>query len=57
MLNKAKELGIPLNRVYATGSNINKIAKIKSLNIKTHYDNNSNVIDKLEGIGKLFTNE
>ena len=57
MLNKAKELGIPLNRVYATGSNINKIAKIKSLNIKTHYDNNSNVIDKLKGIGKLFTTE
>jgi hypothetical protein len=57
MLNKAKQLGIPLNRVYATGSNINKIAKIKSLNIKTHYDNNANVIKELNGIGKLFTNE
>ena len=56
LLNKAKELGIPLNRVYATGSNINKINKIKSLKIQTHYDNNENVIKQLEGIGKLFTN-
>jgi len=57
MLNKAKELGIPMNRVYATGSNVNKINKIKSLKIETHYDNNSNVIKELNGIGKLFVNE
>jgi hypothetical protein len=57
MLNKAKELGIPLNRVYATGSNANKILKIKSLNIKTHYDNNENVIKQIQGIGKLFKND
>jgi len=57
MLNKAKELGIPLNRVYATGSNTNKINKIKSLKIDVHYDNNENVIKQLEGIGKLFTND
>lgn len=57
MINKAKELGIPLNRVYATGSNTNKILKIKSLNIKTHYDNNENVIKQLQGIGKLFKND
>lgn len=57
MLNKAKDLGIPLNRVYATGSNVNKIAKVKSLKIETHYDNNENVVKQLEGIGKLFTNE
>ena len=48
MINKAKELGIPLNRVYATGSNTNKILKIKSLNIKTHYDNNENVIKQIQ---------
>ena len=57
MLNKAKELNIPMNRVYATGSNVNKINKIKSLKIQTHYDNNSNVIKELNGIGKLFVNE
>lgn len=56
MLNKAKELGIPMNRIYATGSNINKIAKIKSLKIDTHYDNNENVFNKIDGIGKLFNN-
>ena len=57
MLNKAKELGIPLNRVYATGSNTNKINKIKSLKIDAHYDNNENVIKQLGTIGKLFTND
>jgi len=57
LLNKAKELGIPMNRVYATGSNVNKIAKIKSLKIVTHYDNNENVIKELGTIGKLFTND
>lgn len=57
MLTKAKELGIQPNRIYATGSNKNKIAKIKSLKIVTHYDNNENVIKELGTIGKLFTNE
>jgi len=57
MLTKAKELGIPMNRVYATGSNTNKINKIKSLKISTHYDNNANVIKELGTIGKLFSNE
>lgn len=54
MINKAKSLGIPMNRVYATGSNPNKIAKIKSLGIEEHYDNNENVIKQLDGIGRLF---
>lgn len=56
MINKAKALGIPLNRIYATGSNTNKIAKVKSLKIDKHYDNNENVINQLDGIGKLFNN-
>jgi hypothetical protein len=56
MLNKAKELGISDSKVYATGSNENKIAKVKELEIQVHYDNNENVIKQLEGIGKLFTN-
>lgn len=54
MLSKAKELGIPESKVYATGSNKNKIAKIKELGISKHYDNNKEVIDKLNGIGKLL---
>ena len=54
MLNKAKELGIPLNRVYATGSNKAKIEKIKELNIGTHYDNNVDVVNELGTIGKLI---
>lgn len=54
ILKKAKDLGIPTNRIYATGSNINKIEKVKSLGISVHYDNNKNVIDKLENVGKLF---
>jgi len=54
MLTKADKLGIPESRVYATGSNENKIAKIKELGINKHYDNNKDVVDKLEGIGKLI---
>jgi hydroxymethylpyrimidine pyrophosphatase-like HAD family hydrolase len=54
MIKKAQQLGIPLSRVYATGSNENKISKIKSLGISEHYDNNENVIKKLDGIGRIF---
>lgn len=43
MLNLATELGIPPSRVYATGSNDEKIKKIKDLDITTHYDNNQNL--------------
>lgn len=45
--------GVNLLRVYATGSNKNKIEKVKELNIDIHYDNNRNVINELLGIGKL----
>lgn len=48
MLQIADELGIPHDRVFATGSNQDKIAKILSLGIKTHYDNNIDVISKLK---------
>lgn len=54
MLSTAKELGIPESRVYATGSNENKIAKVKELNITRHYDNNQDVIDALGSIGMKF---
>jgi hypothetical protein len=54
MLNKAKEIGIDNSKVYATGSNNDKIRKILELKIETHYDNNPKVIEKLGKIGKLF---
>lgn len=52
MLTRAKEIGIPESRIYAMGSNNDKIAKIKELNISTHYDNNPKVVDALGLIGK-----
>ena len=56
MVKKAQSLGIPVSRIYATGSNEEKIAKIKSLGIEEHYDNNKDVINQLNGIGRLFNN-
>jgi len=55
MTQRATEAGIPLNRVYAVGSNKAKIKKVLDLGIDTHYDNNPDVIDELEKHGKLFT--
>lgn len=52
MLSLADELGVPFNRVYATGSNEAKIEKINELGIQTHYDNNEDVINQLQGKGK-----
>jgi len=54
MLATANRLGIPESRVYATGSNKAKIEKINELGISKHYDNNSDVIDGLKGIGVQF---
>lgn len=54
MLSTARELGIPLSRVYATGSNQAKVQKVLSLDIGTHYDNNTDVVNELKGIGKLI---
>jgi len=54
MLGTAEKLGIPESRVYATGNNEAKVAKVKELNISVHYDNNPDVIKALEGIGRLF---
>ena len=50
MLPLAKKLGIPSDRVFATGSNNRKVYKIAALNIDTHYDNNQTVIDKLKNL-------
>lgn len=54
MMSTAKELGIPLRRVFATGSNKAKGEKVLRLNIGTHYDNNINVVNQLKGIGKVI---
>lgn len=54
MLKKASIIGVPESRVYATGSNKAKIAKIKELGIDIHYDNNSDVVKELGKIGKKF---
>jgi hypothetical protein len=51
----AEEVGIPTFRIYAMGSNDMKVFKVKDLGIKTHYDNNPDVIKQLPGVGKLFS--
>jgi len=55
MLETADKLGILKEHIYATGSNNDKITTIKKLQIDEHYDNNPLVVQKLGGIGKLFT--
>jgi len=52
MLGIAKELGISERKVYATRSNKAKVEKIKELGIVRHYDNNQDVIDKVNEISK-----
>jgi hypothetical protein len=54
MLATANDLGIPESRVFATGSNKAKIEKVNELSISKHYDNNSDVVDALKGIGMQF---
>jgi hypothetical protein len=54
MMNKATLIGIPSSRVYAMGSNKQKIEKVNSLGINKHYDNNPDVILALGIKGKLF---
>ena len=47
-------LNIPRDHVFATGSNLNKIEKIKELGISKHYDDNQDVINELGSIGEKF---
>lgn len=54
LLGAADAVGIPEHNVYAVGSNQAKVAKVKSLNIDIHYDNNPDVVKELGSIGKLF---
>jgi 3-deoxy-D-manno-octulosonate 8-phosphate phosphatase KdsC-like HAD superfamily phosphatase len=54
METRARELGIPLSRVIATGSNKAKVEKIKELKIDKHIDNNRDVIKMIPGVGEKF---
>lgn len=54
MLSVAAELGIPASKVFATGSNQAKVAKVKELGIVKHYDNNADVIKELGSVGMKF---
>lgn len=55
MVNVGKDLGIPEERIFATGSNEAKIQKIKDLRISKHYDNNADVVKELGNIGQKFS--
>ena len=44
----AEKYGIRKDRVFATGSNQNKVDKIKELNIVRHYDNSQQVKDIID---------
>jgi hypothetical protein len=52
MLGVAKDLGIPADRVYATGSNKAKVEKVSSLGIEIHTDNNPDVIEQVNALPK-----
>ncbi len=52
MLGVAKDLGIPNDRVYATGSNKAKVEKVSSLGIEIHTDNNPDVITQVNALPK-----
>ena len=54
MLKIARRVGIPLERIYAVGSNEAKIEKVKELGITTHYDNNVDVVRALPGVGAMI---
>jgi hypothetical protein len=53
MMSLANKLGIPNHRIFATGSNKAKVAKIKELGLNKFYDNNPDVIKELLGVGIL----
>ncbi len=48
------EIGIPMNKVFAVGSNKAKIELINKLGITKHYDNSQDVINELGPIGVKF---
>jgi hypothetical protein len=54
MYARANKAGILFSRIYAVGSNKEKIEKIKELGIDIHYDNNPDVISEIGKHGILF---
>jgi len=54
MIDLSNEYGFPASHIYTTGSNQEKVEKIKELGIKRHYDNNFRVIQDLDGVGIKF---
>lgn len=54
LLQLISELNIEPSKVFATGSNSEKINKIKELGILKHYDDNDKVIEQLGEVGELF---
>lgn len=54
MLKIARRIGIPVQRIYAVGSNERKIDIVKKLQITTHYDNNIDVVRALPGVGAII---
>jgi len=48
------EIGIPMSKAHAVGSNKKKIELIKELGITKHYDNSQDVINELGEIGVKF---
>jgi hypothetical protein len=54
MVERLKGLGISTKRIYAVGSNANKLKKIQKLQIHRHYDNRQDVTTALGSIGVLF---
>ena len=54
MLRFAQKYNIPGTRVFAVGSDINKVNKIKELGIVRHYDNNPQVIRDLPNVAMAF---
>ena len=57
MYELANKVGIPNSRVFATGSNKEKVAKVKELGLIKFYDNNQDVIKELPGIGIWYVNK
>ena len=52
--NFAKQNGIPMSRIYATGSNEEKVDVVRRLGIDTHIDNNATVVSELGSKGMKF---
>jgi len=50
----AEKYGIHPSKIFATGSNVQKVRKIKQLNIQKHYDDNEDVIKELGRVGVQF---